>query len=63
MIVPADPADPPKAAGVEAFARARLAGYKSPRETVVVAELPRNASGKVLETELREKYSSPSSQA
>ncbi|MGW1738089.1 long-chain-fatty-acid--CoA ligase [Nocardia sp. NPDC001965] len=59
VIVPADPADPPTAAGVEAFARTRLAGYKCPRETVVVAELPRNASGKVLKTELREKYSSP----
>ncbi|MFI5718509.1 long-chain-fatty-acid--CoA ligase [Nocardia sp. NPDC051750] len=57
VIVPADPAVPPTAEGVEAFARAQLAGYKCPKEIAVVAELPRNPSGKVLKTQLREIYS------
>jgi acyl-CoA synthetase (AMP-forming)/AMP-acid ligase II len=38
------------------FCRERLAGYKRPRSVDFVAELPRNASGKVLKKELREKY-------
>ncbi|MEV0108571.1 long-chain-fatty-acid--CoA ligase [Nocardia sp. NPDC050799] len=59
VIVPVDPAAPPTAADIEAFARTQLAGYKCPREIAVVAELPRNASGKVLKTELRAKYSAP----
>ncbi|WP_280398325.1 long-chain-fatty-acid--CoA ligase [Nocardia carnea] len=56
VIVPADPAAPPTAEGVEAFARTQLAGYKCPKEIAVVAELPRNPSGKVLKTELRKTY-------
>jgi acyl-CoA synthetase (AMP-forming)/AMP-acid ligase II len=36
-----------------AWARERLANYKVPRHVVAVAELPLNASGKVLKTELR----------
>ena len=39
-----------------AFAREQLAGYKLPRSIDVVAELPRNATGKVLKRELRERY-------
>ena len=39
-----------------AFCKKRLAGYKQPRSVDFVAELPRNASGKVLKRELREKY-------
>ena len=38
---------------VTAFCAGRLAPYKTPREIVIVAALPRNASGKVLKTELR----------
>jgi acyl-CoA synthetase (AMP-forming)/AMP-acid ligase II len=38
------------------FCKGRLAGYKRPRSVDFVAELPRNASGKVLKKELREKY-------
>ncbi|MGI5218535.1 long-chain-fatty-acid--CoA ligase [Nocardia sp. CA-290969] len=56
VIVPADPANPPTAEGVEVFARTRLAGYKCPKEIAVVAELPRNPSGKVLKTELRKTH-------
>ena len=36
--------------------RSRLAGFKSPRSVEFVSELPRNASGKVLKKDLREKY-------
>jgi long-chain acyl-CoA synthetase len=35
------------------FCRQSLVGYKIPREIRFVAELPRNASGKVLKRELR----------
>jgi acyl-CoA synthetase (AMP-forming)/AMP-acid ligase II len=38
------------------FCKERLAGYKRPRSVDFVGELPRNASGKVLKKELREKY-------
>ena len=42
------------------FLRERLADYKLPKGGIrVVKELPRNASGKVLKRELREKYSLP----
>jgi acyl-CoA synthetase (AMP-forming)/AMP-acid ligase II len=38
------------------FCRGKLAGYKLPRSDDFVAAIPRNASGKVLKRELREKY-------
>ncbi|MGY1829275.1 long-chain fatty acid--CoA ligase [Geodermatophilus sp. SYSU D01180] len=38
---------------VIAFCRERLAAYKYPREVVVIDELPKGPSGKVLKTELR----------
>jgi len=38
------------------FCRGKLAGYKLPRSADFVAMIPRNASGKVLKRELREKY-------
>ncbi len=44
------------AAEIVGFCRERLAGYKLPRSLDFVAELPRNASGKVLKRELREPY-------
>ena len=37
-----------------AFAQQHLANYKVPREFIIVSELPRNPSGKVLKTQLRE---------
>jgi len=40
-------------AAVAGFARARLAGYKVPKTMEVVAELPKNAAGKVAKNELR----------
>jgi acyl-CoA synthetase (AMP-forming)/AMP-acid ligase II len=38
------------------FCRGKLAGYKLPRSADFIATIPRNASGKVLKRELREKY-------
>jgi acyl-CoA synthetase (AMP-forming)/AMP-acid ligase II/uncharacterized membrane protein len=38
------------------YVKSNLAGYKVPREIVFLDELPRNATGKVLKRELKEKY-------
>lgn len=38
------------------FARARIAGYKLPKSVDFIAEVPRNAAGKVLKRELRAPY-------
>lgn len=35
------------------FCRGRIGGYKVPKRVQIVAELPKNASGKILKTELR----------
>ncbi len=40
---------------IVAWARERLANYKVPRHVVAVSELPLNATGKVVKTELRER--------
>ena len=39
-----------------AFARERLAGYKTPKHLHVVDELPKNPSGKILKRDLRTRY-------
>jgi len=39
---------------IRAYARARLAGYKTPRVIEFVADLPRTASGKVAKAALRQ---------
>jgi len=44
---------PVDAAELESHCRERLAGYKVPKEYRDIAELPRNAGGKVLKKELR----------
>ncbi|MCH1493020.1 MAG: long-chain-fatty-acid--CoA ligase [Luminiphilus sp.] len=44
------------AEGMIAFCRDKLAGYKIPRRLECVDALPRNPSGKILKTELREPY-------
>ena len=41
---------------IMAYCRPRLAGFKRPRSVIFVASLPRNAMGKVLKKELREKF-------
>ena len=56
VVAPRDPADPPTDAEIDAFCRERLAAYKRPRSLVIVDALPRNPSGKVLKTALREKH-------
>ena len=56
VVVARDPADPPVATDMEAFCRERLAAYKRPRSVVLVDVLPRNPSGKVLKTRLREDH-------
>lgn len=48
---------------LRAFAGDRLARYKLPRELHVVSALPRNASGKVLKTELRARFAAVGSTA
>lgn len=53
VIAARDPADPPSAVEVETFCHERLARYKRPRRIAIVPALPRNASGKVLKTQLR----------
>jgi long-chain acyl-CoA synthetase len=42
-------------AAMKEFLRERLADYKLPRQIIVLADLPRNATGKMLKTELRQK--------
>jgi fatty-acyl-CoA synthase len=56
VIVPADPAAPPALDDLTDWARGKLASYKKPTSLVIVAELPRNAAGKVLKHELRASY-------
>ena len=41
------------------FCRTRLAGFKRPRSVVFVESLPRNAAGKIIKKELRERYGRP----
>jgi len=38
--------------GIRAFVKANLASYKAPRDVIFTAELPRNATGKILKREL-----------
>ncbi len=41
---------------VDAFARRHIGGYKRPRRFFFVDALPRNASGKALKRELRDRF-------
>ena len=41
---------------LHAYSRERLSGYQSPKRIRIVDSLPRNPTGKVLKTELRERY-------
>jgi acyl-CoA synthetase (AMP-forming)/AMP-acid ligase II len=53
IVVPNDPEAPPTKAEIVEWCRARMASYKKPADVLVVEALPRNASGKVLKTQLR----------
>jgi fatty-acyl-CoA synthase len=59
IIAPRDPDDPPTDAEIEAFSREHLAAYKRPRHLRIVDALPRNPSGKVVKTSLRERFGTP----
>jgi long-chain acyl-CoA synthetase len=54
FVVPADANAPVDAAALDALCRQRIARHKRPRSYHAVAELPRNAAGKVLKKTLRE---------
>ena len=56
LIVPKDPATPPDPAELNQFCRERLAGFKCPRTYEIVADIGRNAMGKINKRELRRKY-------
>ena len=56
IIVPADPAAPPTLDDLTSWVLGKLASYKKPTGIVVLDQLPRNASGKVLKHELRTRY-------
>jgi len=53
VIVAVDDSAPPSEADIIEWCRGRLASYKKPARVVTTDILPRNASGKVLKTELR----------
>lgn len=53
FVVARDPAAPPEPAALIAHVAAALAPHKRPRAVQLVAELPRNAMGKLLKAELR----------
>jgi fatty-acyl-CoA synthase len=55
FVVPEPGADLDEAA-IKGHVRRNLAGYKVPRSVRFLDELPRNATGKVLKRELRERY-------
>jgi acyl-CoA synthetase (AMP-forming)/AMP-acid ligase II len=44
-------------ADITAYCKGKIAGYKVPKIVHIIPELPRNAAGKILKRELREKYS------
>lgn len=54
VVVPVDPADPPDLDQLRTYVAGQLAGFKVPAEFVVIDELPRNPSGKVLRRALRD---------
>jgi long-chain acyl-CoA synthetase len=54
FVVAADANAPVDAAALDALCRQRIARHKRPRSYHAVAELPRNAAGKILKKTLRE---------
>jgi O-succinylbenzoic acid--CoA ligase len=52
FVVPRSPDDPPSLAELRAHTAERIAGFKAPRELVLVESLPRTASGKLRRGEL-----------
>ena len=58
LVRPTPGAPPPPTDDVIAFVRARLAGFKTPKEVYIVDDFPRNAVGKISKPDLREQYGS-----
>ena len=56
LVVARDEARPPSAEDLDAFCRSRLAGFKRPRSYEIVADVGRNAMGKVNKRELRRRF-------
>ncbi len=56
VVVPGDGFDPDE---LLTWTRERLAGFKVPRAVATVEDLPRNASGKILKHELRDRFPGP----
>jgi long-chain acyl-CoA synthetase len=56
VVVPAHAAERPAAVELIEFARERISSFKCPKSVDYVDQLPRNASGKLLKRELRERY-------
>jgi long-chain acyl-CoA synthetase len=56
LVVAADPASPPDSAELLTFCRDRLSHFKCPRSVDIVADLSRNAMGKVNKRALRSPY-------
>ena len=54
VVQPADPAEPPSEAALDAHCRQVLAAYKCPKTYEFVVELPRNAAGKIRRSSLIE---------
>jgi malonyl-CoA/methylmalonyl-CoA synthetase len=55
-VVVARPGATPEPAALVAALKGRIAGFKVPKQLFVVAELPRNAMGKVLKNLLRQQH-------
>ncbi len=55
-LVCARPGTSPEPAALIAALKARIAGFKVPKRVILVAELPRNAMGKVQKAQLREHH-------
>ncbi len=56
LVVPEDPANPPDAAELIAWCRARLSHYKCPRSVDIVESVGRNTMGKINKRALRAPY-------
>jgi len=56
VLVPTDGEAAPTVQELAQWLAGRLAGYKKPTEVIVLAELPHNASGKVVKHVLRSTY-------
>ena len=61
IMVPVDESLRPSEQELTEYVKSRLASYKAPAFYEWVDELPRNPLGKVLKTELRDRYGAPSS--